>query len=403
MNRGNDAKLELDHFWRNRCMQSRRSGTVNTAHGAVTKYSVRTAKSGNYAHEFNLGSKRYSLFSNEAIVPFQDGDVVRFDFRAQRLKSGSGSEYFSVILETLELIIPNQPETPLAGFVYILSNPSMTGLLKIGFTTGSPEGRAAELSAVTGVPKPFRVEWAHPVTGNPRAVEQRTHAQLSHLREGKEFFRVTVNEAKAIVVEADRWIHPDATSGTQNAISRRQTEFGERRERHLLLQEQRKYVEGLERFWESPLGEWLSIGSVKLTVSRFKEKPEGRATGFVSSMFGKKTKPWANLRVIGRNNYPLNPWRVLVNGVLDNQNVDFSQDCATLTDAINLCKPFRPRFSSENFEAVIQIGNQLRRSPDCYGFDIRFRHEAIPVTLSQLEFSDPTDQLAINDFVKIFQ
>lgn len=42
------------------------------------------------------------------------------------------------------------------GYVYILSNPAMPGLLKIGKTTRSVEARAGELFQ-TGVPEPFKV------------------------------------------------------------------------------------------------------------------------------------------------------------------------------------------------------------------------------------------------------
>ena len=43
------------------------------------------------------------------------------------------------------------------NYVYILSNESMPGLLKIGYTSCDPRKRAAELFT-TGVPEPFRVE-----------------------------------------------------------------------------------------------------------------------------------------------------------------------------------------------------------------------------------------------------
>lgn len=46
------------------------------------------------------------------------------------------------------------------GWVYVLSNPCMPGIYKIGMTTTSPEVRARELSSATGVPAPFKVEAA---------------------------------------------------------------------------------------------------------------------------------------------------------------------------------------------------------------------------------------------------
>ena len=41
-----------------------------------------------------------------------------------------------------------------------MSNPAMPGLLKVGFTTDTPDVRARELYT-TGVPLPFKVEFAN--------------------------------------------------------------------------------------------------------------------------------------------------------------------------------------------------------------------------------------------------
>ena len=43
------------------------------------------------------------------------------------------------------------------GHVYVLQNPAFPHLLKIGFTTRTPEERAEELSRHSGVPTPYRV------------------------------------------------------------------------------------------------------------------------------------------------------------------------------------------------------------------------------------------------------
>ena len=45
------------------------------------------------------------------------------------------------------------------GFVYVLSNASMPGLIKVGMTTKVPDGRAKELSSDTSTPTPFIVEY----------------------------------------------------------------------------------------------------------------------------------------------------------------------------------------------------------------------------------------------------
>ena len=87
--------------------------------------------------------------------------------------------------------------TTTRGWVYVLSNPAMPGILKIGFSTKDPIVRAAELEG-TGVPAPFVVEY-DALVFEPRAVEQATHERLSAHRTNKEFFQVTVATAVAAV------------------------------------------------------------------------------------------------------------------------------------------------------------------------------------------------------------
>ena len=49
------------------------------------------------------------------------------------------------------------PEEIAIGYVYILENDAMPGLIKIGKTSRDSVERARELSATTGVPTPFKV------------------------------------------------------------------------------------------------------------------------------------------------------------------------------------------------------------------------------------------------------
>jgi hypothetical protein len=89
------------------------------------------------------------------------------------------------------------------GVVYVLTNASMPGLVKIGFTMLTAEARARELSSHTGVPTPFKVAWATERIPNPQAVERRVHDRLVSLRtnSGREFFRITSNKAISIIEE----------------------------------------------------------------------------------------------------------------------------------------------------------------------------------------------------------
>lgn len=93
--------------------------------------------------------------------------------------------------------VARPPRTP--GFVYILTNPAMPGLIKIGKTRLNPTDRAAQLHT-TGVPAGFQVEYACR-TNDPEAVEQAMHVafgptRLSHKRE---FFQITPEQAIAVL------------------------------------------------------------------------------------------------------------------------------------------------------------------------------------------------------------
>ena len=90
---------------------------------------------------------------------------------------------------------------PTEGFIYVLSNPSMQGRVKIGRSSRPAEDRAAELSASTGVPQPFLVEhWERVV--NYVEAESLIHFRLDPVRlPGREFFRMSVSSAIRVVAE----------------------------------------------------------------------------------------------------------------------------------------------------------------------------------------------------------
>ena len=85
------------------------------------------------------------------------------------------------------------------GFVYVMSNPGMPGLVKVGHTTGHPQQRAQALHT-TGVPFPFKVEYAE-WTNTPQECEGLVHSILGYARAYhlREFFRATPSTAKTAV------------------------------------------------------------------------------------------------------------------------------------------------------------------------------------------------------------
>lgn len=78
----------------------------------------------------------------------------------------------------------------MAGWVYILSNPEMPELLKIGFTERDPSSRAKEISQDTGVPSEFIVDY-QVYSSCPYELERVVHELLQkyRLNNNREFFR----------------------------------------------------------------------------------------------------------------------------------------------------------------------------------------------------------------------
>lgn len=88
------------------------------------------------------------------------------------------------------------------GWVYVITNNSMPGLVKIGYSTKDPELRAKEL-ANTGAPHSYVVEY-DVLVDEPRMVEQELHRSFSEWHEDKEWFRCDVSQA---IQEIRRLMH----------------------------------------------------------------------------------------------------------------------------------------------------------------------------------------------------
>jgi len=87
------------------------------------------------------------------------------------------------------------------GYIYILVNDSLQpGYLKIGRTTRSPEQRAGEISAGTGVPSAYKVVYQVKVPDCQEA-ERSIHERLAEYRvsNNHEFFRVDLEKAVSVV------------------------------------------------------------------------------------------------------------------------------------------------------------------------------------------------------------
>ncbi|WP_407061909.1 GIY-YIG nuclease family protein [Brucella gallinifaecis] len=97
----------------------------------------------------------------------------------------------------------NSKEIP--GYIYVLSNQSMPGIVKIGRTTRDPKTRLRELNSATGVPVPFKLEYAAR-TYWPTASEKFIHQSINGLRVNakREFFKLNTSDAIKLCKQATR-------------------------------------------------------------------------------------------------------------------------------------------------------------------------------------------------------
>lgn len=89
-----------------------------------------------------------------------------------------------------------------AGYIYVLVNSSMPGLIKVGKTTRSPLDRAQELSGVSGVATPFIVAYEEQFS-DCDAAELFVHTKLAEkgmrLSSSREFFRAPVSDVVKVI------------------------------------------------------------------------------------------------------------------------------------------------------------------------------------------------------------
>lgn len=104
------------------------------------------------------------------------------------------------------------------GIVYLLTNPVMPGLVKIGMTAQKDiEKRMRELYT-TGVPVPFECQFACKVKkGDCGKIEKALHTAFAPQRvnANREFFRIQVEQAKAIL---ELFHHTDVTEEVSDEI-----------------------------------------------------------------------------------------------------------------------------------------------------------------------------------------
>lgn len=110
------------------------------------------------------------------------------------------------------------------GIVYLLTNPVMPGLVKIGMTTQEDIDKRMRELYTTGVPVPFECQYAYRVKKSDCAkIEKALHTAFSpqRINANREFFRIQVDQAKAIL---EQFHHEDVTESVSDEIRNDLTE-----------------------------------------------------------------------------------------------------------------------------------------------------------------------------------
>lgn len=104
------------------------------------------------------------------------------------------------------------------GIVYLLTNPVMPGLVKIGMTTQEDIDKRMKELYTTGVPVPFDCEFACRVKkGDCLKIEKALHKAFApnRINANREFFRIHVDQAKSIL---ELFHHEDVTTEVSDEI-----------------------------------------------------------------------------------------------------------------------------------------------------------------------------------------
>jgi hypothetical protein len=103
------------------------------------------------------------------------------------------------------------------GYLYVLANSAMPGLVKVGKTTRSSSERAKELSGATGLPTPFIVVYEQ-IFEDCGSAESFVHAYLAQqgyrVSDNREFFSAPVNIVVRAIILASGAIDHDSFQST---------------------------------------------------------------------------------------------------------------------------------------------------------------------------------------------
>ncbi|MDR4507798.1 MAG: GIY-YIG nuclease family protein [Candidatus Brocadiaceae bacterium] len=133
------------------------------------------------------------------------------------------------------------------GWVYIISNKGMPGLIKVGYSMQDPKIRAQQMNN-EGVPHPHIVDYEILIE-NPKLIEKKVHRALLKFHEGKEWFRCSCEEA---IIEIKKISCPDIIienyiranrEKAERILKEREEEKEERAKKEQLEREQKEKIE----------------------------------------------------------------------------------------------------------------------------------------------------------------
>ena len=110
-----------------------------------------------------------------------------------------------------ELVLPKEYRA--GGFIYVLSNESLQGIFKVGFTRRNVMSRVLELSRSTSIPTPFNIEGLfHSV--DPAQDEKTIHHLLkdTQVSANREFFKAPLQEILNVCREVTQFSADDDLS-----------------------------------------------------------------------------------------------------------------------------------------------------------------------------------------------
>lgn len=106
------------------------------------------------------------------------------------------------------------------GYLYVLANSAMPGLVKVGKTNRTSTDRAAELSRVTGIPTPFIVVYEQ-LFADCSAAERFVHTYLEsrdfRVSHNREFFNAPANDVIRAIIAAPGAISSDNVQPDEDA------------------------------------------------------------------------------------------------------------------------------------------------------------------------------------------